>query len=57
MTNCKNMDCPWRSNSTSNLYHCDIFPCQRRDDGTVLIASNHTLTKDELMALRRADNG
>lgn len=33
------------------------YRCQRRDDGTVLIASNHTLTKDELIALRRAENG
>lgn len=57
MAECKNMGCPWRSNSTSNPYHCDIFICQRRDDGTVLIASNHTLTKDELIALRRSENG
>lgn len=57
MADCKNTECPFRSNSTSNLYHCDIFTCQRRDDGTVLIASNHTLTKDELMALSRAGNG
>lgn len=56
MAECKNMGCPWRSNSTSNSYHCDIFTCQRRDTGTVLIASNHTLTKDELIALRKADN-
>lgn len=42
---------------TSNPYHCDIFTCQRRDTGTVLIASNHTLTKDEFIALRRINNG
>ena len=57
MADCKNMDCQWRSNSTNNLYHCDIFTCQRRDTGTVLIASNHTLSEKELKELREAYNG
>ncbi len=57
MADCKNMECRWRSNSTNNLYHCDIFTCQRRDTGTVLIASNHTLSEKELKELRGAYNG
>ena len=57
MADCKNMGCQWRSNSTNNLYHCDIFTCQRRDTGTVLIASNHTLSEKELKELRGTYNG
>ena len=52
ITDCKNTYCPFRSNSTSNPYHCDIF-CPNRNDGTVLIASNHTLSEKEL---RKTDN-
>lgn len=43
--NCYNMDCPWRSNGSSNPYHCACWACQRRYSGDApeSITTDHTL--------------
>lgn len=57
MADCVDNSCPFRTNTTSNPYHCDCAMCQNRTN-TVLIISNHTLTEEELKVWnKRVDNG
>ncbi len=57
MADCKNMQCPFRVNETSNVYRCDCTGCENRY-GADYIATNRTLTDEELRELsRRETNG
>lgn len=47
--------CPFRSNISSNPYHCDCVACPQRTSASRTIASNHTLTQEELR--RQSKNG
>ena len=54
MVDCKNMQCPFRVNETSNMYRCDSYGCDRRyTDDYGYIVSNRTLTDEELRELSR----
>ena len=54
MADCKNMQCPFRVNETSNMYRCDSYGCDRRYiDSYGYIVSNRTLTDEELRELSR----
>lgn len=51
---CKNMQCPFRVNGTSNRNRCDSYGCERRHiDSYGYIISNRTLTDEELRELSR----
>ena len=57
---CFNHLCPFRQNTTSNCNHCECLACTNRSEGVTYIASNHTLTEEDIKVLewnRRADNG
>ena len=55
---CFNHSCPFRVNETSNANRCECVACQNRNNRYFIIASNRTLTNDELemlSALRNRD--
>lgn len=52
MADCKNMQCQFRVNETSNVYRCDCAGCERRYI-TDYIATNRTVTDEELRELSR----
>lgn len=55
---CFNHSCPFRVNETSNANRCECVACQNRNNSDFIIASNRTLTNDELemlSALRNRD--
>ena len=45
--------CPFRSNVSSNPYHCDCVACPQRTSASGTIVSNHTLTQEELRLLSK----
>ena len=46
---CFNNICPFRQNTTSNCNRCECLACPNRCELPVTyIASNHTLTEDEI---------
>lgn len=47
---CTNLSCPFRSNQTSSIYHCDCVLCPRAQNQhyTAMITTNHTMTDLEL---------
>lgn len=54
MAECKNMQCPFRVNETSNKNRCDSYGCERRYiDSCGYIVSNRTLTDEEVRKLSR----
>ena len=56
MNDCKQENCPFRLNYSSNLYGCEHMVCPNRDDGSITwIITDHTLTKKELEALHEKD--
>ena len=52
MNECKQENCPFRSNSSSSVYECEHIACPNRDDGSITwIATDHTITEGEMEAL------
>lgn len=47
MADCYNHCCPFRVNETSNYNRCECVACPNRDDGTIVLTSDHTLTSEE----------
>lgn len=48
---CTNLSCPFRSNRTSSIYHCDCELCPRAQNPyntTTMITTNRTMTDVEL---------
>lgn len=40
---CYRKYCPWRSDDTSDVYHCDCaFACPNRDSGETYFMTDHT---------------
>ena len=56
---CTNLSCPFRSNQTSSIYHCDCVLCPRaqNQDYTAMITTNHTMTDLELQEYLRQLEG
>lgn len=56
---CKNLSCPFRSNQTSSIYHCDCELCPRAQNQhyTAMITTNHTMTDLELQEYLRQLEG
>ena len=57
---CTNLSCPFRSNQTSNIYHCDCELCPRAQNPyntTIMITTNHTMTDLELQEYLRQLEG
>ena len=53
MNDCKQENCPFRSNSSSSVYGCEHIACPNRDDGSITrIATDHTITEGEMEALK-----
>lgn len=45
MNECRQENCPFRSNSSSSVYGCEHIACPNRDDGSITwIATDHTIT-------------
>ncbi len=60
MADCKNMECPCRSNFANVLYHCyhcDRFIRQNRATGIILTTSNRTMTEDEPKTWKKSNYG
>ena len=44
MNECRQVNCPFRSNSSSSVYGCEHIACPNRDDGSITwIATDHTI--------------
>lgn len=56
---CTNLSCPFRSNQTSSIYHCDCELCPRAQNQyyTAMITTNHTMTDLELQEYLRQLEG
>ena len=54
---CFNHSCPFRANETSNANRCECVACQNRSNNDFIIASNRTLTNDELAMLTALRSG
>lgn len=54
---CFNHLCPFRVNETSNANRCECVACQNRSTNDFIIASNRTLTNDELAMLTALRSG
>ena len=53
MNECRQENCPFRSNSRSSVYGCEHIACPNRDDGSITwIATDHTITEREMEALK-----
>lgn len=53
MNECRQVNCPFRSNSSSSVYGCEHIACPNRDDGSITwIATDHTITEREMEALK-----
>lgn len=43
-------NCPFRSNSSSSVYGCELIACSNRDDGSVMfITTGHTIIQKEAL--------
>ena len=52
MNDCKQENCPFRSNSSSSVYGCEHIACPNRDGGSITwITTDHTITEGEMEAL------
>lgn len=57
MNDCKQENCPFRSNSRSSVYGCEHIACPNRNDGSVVfITTDHTITNREMEALKDGKN-
>ena len=54
---CFNHSCPFRVNETSNANRCDCVACHNRSNSYFILASNRTLTGDELAMLTALRSG
>lgn len=53
MNDCKQENCPFRLNSSSSVYGCELIACPNRDGGSITwIATDHTITEGEMEALK-----
>ena len=53
MNECRQVNCPFRSNSSSSVYGCEHIACPNRDDGSITwIATDHTITEGEMEVLK-----
>ena len=53
MNDCKQENCPFRKNDTTNVWGCEYIACPNRDDGSITwIATDHTITEREMEALK-----
>ena len=53
MNDCKQENCPFRSNSSSSVYGCEHIACPNRNDvSVVFITTDHTITNREMEVLR-----
>lgn len=50
MNECRQENCPFRSNSSSSVYGCEHIACPNRDDGSdVFITTDHTIIQKEVL--------
>ena len=50
MSECRQENCPFRSNSRSSVYGCDHISCPNRDDGSVVfITTDRTIIQKEAL--------
>ena len=50
MNECRQVNCPFRSNPSSSVYGCEHTACPNRDDGSVVfITADHTIMKKEAL--------
>ena len=50
MNECRQENCPFRSNSSSSVYGCEHIACPNRDDGSVVfITTDHTIIQKEAL--------
>lgn len=55
MNDCKQENCPFRSNSSSSVYGCEHIACPNRDDGSVVfITTDHTIIQKDVLKMARA---
>ena len=54
---CFNHSCPFRVNETSHANRCECVACQNRSNSDFILASNLTLTGDELAMLTALRSG
>ena len=54
---CYNHLCPFRVNETSNANRCECVACHNKSNSDFIIASNRTLTGDELVMLTALRSG
>ena len=53
MNECRQVNCPFRSNSSSSVYGCEHIACPNRDGGSITwITTDHTITEGEMEALK-----
>ena len=53
MNECRQVNCPFRSNLSSSVYGCEHIACPNRDDGSITwITTDHTITEGEMEALK-----
>ena len=56
MNECKQENCPFRSNPSSSVYGCEHIACPNRDDGSITwMTTDHTITNREMEALHGTD--
>ena len=56
MNECRQVNCPFRSNSSSSVYGCEHIACPNRDDGSITwMTTDHTITNREMEALHGTD--
>nr|DAH22313.1 MAG TPA: hypothetical protein [Caudoviricetes sp.] len=53
---CFNYLCPFRQNTTSGCNRCECVACQNRCEESAYIASNRTLTADEIARMANDPN-
>lgn len=50
MNECRQVNCPFRSNSRSSVYGCEHIACPNRVGGSiVLITTDHTIIQKEAL--------
>lgn len=50
MNECRQVNCPFRSNSSSNVYGCEHIACPNRyDDSVMFITTDHTIMQKEVL--------
>ena len=53
MNDCKQENCPFRKNDTTNVWGCEYIACPNRYDGSITwIATDHTIMDRKMEALK-----